>query len=140
MLLFGGCSYFIYYYSHFIYSLILYKNFEKSMIDNLNQINKQFLNETSRINEYFNKMVKLSGMELFFEPSIQKLIYHDDLQNFEIITGIRRIDSIHSMGMHIHSIYIYNAKQEYVYSTSNFISDRLERFYDLDIKTSLFRG
>ncbi len=119
-------------------SFILYKNFEKSMIDGLNQLNRQFLNETNRINEYFNKMVKLSGMELFFEPSIQKLINRANLDNFEILTGIRRIDSVHSMGMHIHSIYIYNAELQYVYSTSNFISDRLERFYDLNIINLLY--
>lgn len=111
-------------------SLVLYGNFETATADTINSLNQQFLAETHRINEYLQKMIKISGMELFFEPAIQQMMYQEQLSNFEMITGIRRLNSVQSMGLYTHSIYVYNASQRYVYSTSNRDSNPIDAFYD----------
>jgi hypothetical protein len=82
-------------------------NFERSTTRMVNQLNQDFLAETHRINVYLQKIVKISGMELFLEPSIQDLMYCDDLTNFEVVTGIRRLDAVMSTNIHVHSIYVY---------------------------------
>jgi AraC-like DNA-binding protein len=113
-----------------VLSAFLYKSFESSTIETIYRFNRDSLLETGRINEYVRTMIRTSGMELFSEPSVRRLLYGQDLGNFEVLTGIRRIDSVQSMGRYIHSIYVYNAGSNYVYSTSDSISNPLERFED----------
>jgi AraC-like DNA-binding protein len=116
-----------------VLSIFLYKSFELSTIDTINRLNQDSLRETRLINEYVRKMIRTSGMELFSEPSIRRLMYERDLTNFEVLTGIRRIDSVQSMGRFIHSIYIYNAATGYVYTTSNQTANSLDKFEDRGI-------
>jgi AraC-like DNA-binding protein len=123
-----------------ILSAFLYKSFESSTIDTIYRLNRDSLLETGRINEYVRTMIRTSGMELFSEPSVRRLLYGQDPGNFEVLTGIRRIDSVQSMGRYIHSIYIYNAAGNYVYSTSDAISTTLEKFEDVGLKAILAAG
>ena len=111
-------------------SLFLYNTFEKSTTTMVNNLNQDFLAETHRINEYLQKMIRISGMELFFEPNIQKIMYQEEISNFDVVMAIRRLDSIRSMSLHTHSIYVYNARNDHVYATSNLDSNRREVFYD----------
>jgi AraC-like DNA-binding protein len=113
-----------------VLSGFLYRSFESSTIETIYRFNRDSLLETGRINEYVRTMIRTSGMELFSEPSVRRLLYGQDLSNFEVLTGIRRIDSVQSMGRYIHSIYVYNAGSNYVYSTSDSISNPLDRFED----------
>lgn len=121
-----------------VLSFVLYKNFEASTIETINRLNRDSLRETSRINEYVRRMIRTSGMELFSEPSIRHLMYGTDLTNFEVLTGIRRIDSVQSMGRFIHSIFVYNAATNYVYATSDHTSNPLPRFEDRGLEALLF--
>ncbi len=114
-------------------SFALYKNYEKSSMKKFKETNIEVLNETSRMNEYIGKTVKLSGMTLLYESPIQKLIRNQDVDNFEKVQAIRRMDSVQSMGIHIHSIYLYNGDKKYMYSTSNYQSDFEKNFYDREI-------
>ena len=121
-------------------SLVLYRNFEASTIDTVNRLNRVSLAETARINEYVRKMIRTSGMELFSEPSVQRLMYGTDLTNFEAVTGVRRIDSVKSMGRFIHSIYVYNAATGYLYATSDVVSEHAVRFEDRGVVELLSSG
>lgn len=118
-------------------SWFLNYHFEKSITQIVNELNQDFLSESHRINEYLQKMIKISGMELFFEPSIQKLMYLDELTNFEIVSGIRRLDAVMSTNIHTQSIYVYNATKEYLYATSNMDSNLLKNFKDSRIQALL---
>jgi len=111
-------------------SWFLNTHFERSTAMMVNTLNQEFLSETHRINDYLQKMIKISGMELFLEPSVQALMYREDLSNFEIVTGIRRLDAVMSTNLHIHSIYAYNATKGYIFTTSNLDSDHVDRFKD----------
>ncbi|TDY60821.1 cache domain-containing protein [Aminivibrio pyruvatiphilus] len=113
-----------------VLSWFLNYHFEQFSAATVNRLNREFLAENRRMNEYLQKMIRISGMELFLEPSIQNLMYRGDLKNFDEVTGIRRLDAVMSAGMHIHSIYVYNGARKYVYATSNVDSDRAERFRD----------
>lgn len=114
-------------------SWFLNYHFERSITHIVNELNQDFLSESHRINEYLQKMIKISGMELFFEPSIQKLMYQKELSNFEVVSGIRRLDAVMSTNIHTHSIYVYNAEKQHMYATSNIDSNTLERFNDKEI-------
>lgn len=116
-----------------ILSLFLYKSFEASTIRTIHKLNRESLYETERMNEYVRRMIRTSGMELFSEPSVRNLLYGEDLGNFEALLGIRRIDSVRSMERYIHSIYVYNARENYVYATSDMTSSNLETFADRGI-------
>ena len=111
-------------------SAFLYKSFESGTVSTVYRYNRESLLETGRINEYVRKMIRTSGMELFSEPSVRRLLYGRKLTNFEALSGIRRLDSAASTGRYIHSIYVYNAPAGYVYSSSDTVSDSLERFED----------
>ena len=73
-------------------SLFLYNTFEKSTTAMVNNLNQDFLAETHRINEYLQKMIRISGMELFFEPNIQKIMYQEEITNFDVVMAIRRLE------------------------------------------------
>lgn len=118
-------------------SWFLNYHFERSITHIVNELNQDFLSESHRINEYLQKMIKISGMELFFEPSIQKLMYQEELSNFEIVSGIRRLDAVMSTNIHTHSIYVYNADKQYLYATSNVDSNSLDNFKDSNILNML---
>lgn len=111
-------------------SYFLNIHFERSTSSMVNALNQEFLAENHRINDYLQKMIKISGMELFFEPSIQKLMYQEDLSNFDVVTGIRRLDAVMSTNIHTKSIYVYNAAKQYLYATSNVDPDPTDRFID----------
>lgn len=111
-------------------SYFLNIHFERSTSSMVNALNQEFLAENHRINDYLQKMVKISGMELFFEPSVQKLMYQEELTNFEVVTGIRRLDAVMSTNIHTKSIYVYNAANQYLYATSNVDSNPADRFID----------
>lgn len=111
-------------------SWFLNVHFERSTSTMVNALNQEFLAESHRINDYLQKMIKISGMELFFEPSIQRLMYQEHITNFDVVTGIRRLDAVMSTNIHTQSIYVYNAANRYMYATSNVDSDRIERFKD----------
>jgi AraC-like DNA-binding protein len=111
-------------------SWFLNTHFERSTSHMVNTLNQDFLAETHRINEYLQKMVKISGMELFLEPSVQKIMYQKELTNFDAVTAIRRLDAVMSTNLHTHSIYVYNATRNYLYATSNVDSDSVDRFKD----------
>lgn len=113
-----------------VLSWFLNYHFEQFSASMASRLNREFLAENRRMNEYLQKMIRISGMELFLEPSIQNLMYRGDLKNFDEVTGIRRLDAVMSAGMHIHSIYVYNGARKYVYATSNVDSDRADRFRD----------
>ena len=110
-----------------ILSLFLYKSFEASTVDTIDRLNQDFLRETARTNAYVRRTIRISGMELYSEPSIRRMMTGQDLGNFEVVTGVRRLDSVASMGRFIHSIYVYNAATGYMYATSNLISDSAAR-------------
>ncbi|NCB01821.1 MAG: AraC family transcriptional regulator [Spirochaetia bacterium] len=113
-----------------LFSLILYSNFEQSSAAVINKLNQEFLSETYRLNEYVERMIKISGMELFYEPSIQKIMYQPDIANFDVVQAIRRLDSIRSMNPHTHSIYVYNNEKEYIYTNSHIDSNTVDKFFD----------
>ena len=111
-------------------SWFLNTHFEKSTSTMVNTLNQEFLAETHRINNYLQKVIKISGMELFLEPSIQKLMYQEELANFDVVTGIRRLDAVMSTNIHTHSIYVYNAQRDYIFTTSNLDSNHTAIFGD----------
>lgn len=111
-------------------SWFLNTHFEKSTSTMVNTLNQEFLAETHRINNYLQKVIKISGMELFLEPSIQKLMYQEELANFDVVTGIRRLDAVMNTNIHTHSIYVYNAQRDYIYTTSNLDSNHTAIFKD----------
>ena len=118
-------------------SWFLSTHFERYTSSMVNTLNQEFLAENHRMNDYLQKIVKISGMELFLEPSVQKIMYQEELSNFDIVTGIRRLDAVMSTNLHTHSIYVYNAAREYIYATSNMDSDPVERFKDQGALTLL---
>ncbi len=121
-----------------VLSFVLTRTFEAANTRTVNLLNQEVLEETRRVNEYVRRMIRVSGMELFFEPAVQRLMHRVDLSNFEELTGLRRIDSVQSMGTHIHSIYVYNPKREFIYSSSNYRSGYIDSFYDSGVKDLLF--
>ena len=116
-----------------ILSWFLNYHFERSTTRMVNQLNQEFLAETHRINVYLQKIIKISGMELFLEPSIQHLMYSPDPTNFEEVTGIRRLDAVMSTNINMHSIYVYNATEDYMYTTSNIDSNSVDKFEDQQV-------
>ena len=58
-----------------VLSGFLYRSFESSTIETMYRFNRDSLLETGRINEYIRTMIRTSGMELFSEPSIRRLLY-----------------------------------------------------------------
>lgn len=111
-------------------SFILYKNFERITLNIISSNNHELLVQAENIANHMQEVIKNSGMQTFYNPSVTKLRTSSSLTNFQMINGIRALDSFAGYSPYIHSVYVYNSKTDYIYTSSNVTSDTKKRFYD----------
>ncbi|PKL06831.1 MAG: hypothetical protein CVV53_02285 [Spirochaetae bacterium HGW-Spirochaetae-9] len=113
---------------------IVYSQFQKSLLLSLAKQNEEFASQVSSTTKFADEILISITNQLFYDPAVTLLRESDKISNFAFIEGIRQINDIAASAILIDSIYIYNGKKDYIYSTAQYgpVNDNAERFRDKD--------
>ncbi|MBR1918021.1 MAG: helix-turn-helix transcriptional regulator [Spirochaetales bacterium] len=114
--------------------LILYFSFYQVTIRTLSK-NNTSLSTTATINrEVLDTFLLNQTTQIYFSDQIESLRNAEKLTNFERISGLRALNQAVAVGNFIHSIYLYNGKLDYIFSTVDhdrrYVSNSTELFMD----------
>ncbi|AEV29168.1 response regulator containing CheY-like receiver domain and AraC-type DNA-binding domain [Sphaerochaeta pleomorpha str. Grapes] len=109
---------------------VLYQQFERISLNILERTNKDVLSQSDSIVNYINDVVYISAMQTFYDEKVSVLRTSTKLSNSEKIEGVRNLDSYGGYSSSVYSVYIYNAKSEYFYTTSNMPEGASIDFFD----------
>ncbi len=109
---------------------ILYQQFERITLNMLETANRDVLSQSDSIVNYINDVVYVSAMQTFYDEKVTALRTSPELSNSEKIEGVRNLDSYGGYSSSVYSAYIYNAKTDYLYTTSNMPEGSSLDFFD----------
>ena len=117
-----------------ILMVIIYSQFQKSLLSSLTKQNEEFASQVSSTTKLADEILISITNQLFYDPAVTLLRKSEKISNFEFIEGIRQINDITASAILIDSVYIYNGKQDYIYSTAQYgaVNDNAEHFRDKD--------
>jgi len=115
-----------------ILMVILYSQFQESLLSSLTKQNEDFASQVRSTTEFADEILISTTNQIFYDPAVTLLRKNDEISNFDFIDGIRRINNITASAFLIDSIYIYNGKHDYIYSTAQYgaVNDNAEHFKD----------
>ena len=96
----------------------------------IERANRDVLFQSDSIVNYINDVVYVSAMQTFYDEKVSTLRTSPKLSNMEKIEGIRNLDSYGGYSSSVYSVYIYNAKMDYFYTTSNMPEGSSMDFFD----------
>jgi AraC-like DNA-binding protein len=111
-------------------SLILYQQFERMSLDMLERTNRDMINQSDFIVNYINDIIYSSGIQLFYDDTIEILRTSSDIENADIVKGVRKLDTFGGYSSAIQSVYIYNGKLDKFFTTSNVPGASADKFFD----------
>ncbi len=117
--------------------ILFYWQFERISLNMLERMNQDFLNQSDSIFSYINNIVHVTTNHIINDDDIRVLMYSDDVTESEVILGTRALENISGYGSTIQSVYIYNGKRDYFYTTSSIPGGYGEDFHDQGV-TDLF--
>jgi len=117
-----------------ILMVISYSQFQESLLSSLAKQNVEFASQVSSTTKFADEVLISITNQLFYDPAVTLLRKSEKISNFEFIEGMRRINDITASAILIDSIYIYNGKQDYIYSTAQYgaVNDNADHFRDKD--------
>lgn len=120
---------------------VLYRGFQGAFLHTLQTLNSDFVEQVNGTTASADDILQNLSHQIFYTRGIHKLRTYESLSNSDMISGMREINSFAASSTFIDSIYVYNGKQDYVYSTSNFgaVNDHAEAFADKEA-VSLLRA
>lgn len=111
---------------------VLYSQFQDSLLASLAKQTEEFASQVSSTSKFADEILIGTTNQIFYDPAVLLLRESKEISNFEFINGIRRINAITASIILIDSIYIYNGKQDYIYSTAQYgaVNADAEHFKD----------
>ena len=119
----------------------IYHQFQTILLEAINEQNTSFVSQVSSTADFAEEMMQNIANQIFYSQTVNKLRSYPTLTNAQIISGIRELNSYCAASTIIDSIYVYNGKQDYIYSTETFgaVNDTLKNFAD-SVAAELFEG
>lgn len=109
---------------------LLNANYERTTMNIISSLNEELTKYSQKTSLQVQEMIKNYSFHTFYTPAVANLRESTDLSNFEVISGIRALNTLVSTNKYVHSVYVYNSENNYVYSTLEFGSNTLENFID----------
>lgn len=112
--------------------LFLYYGFQQALMQSVSTLNNDFVQQVNSTAATAESVLQNFSAQIFNIRSVRKLRTYQELSNAEMIEGIRSLNDFTASSAIIDSIYVYNGKRDYVYSTvsSGAVSDRADLFLD----------
>jgi len=114
--------------------LYIYNGFQQALLHSINTLNHDFIQQVNSTAASAESVLQSLTAQIFNISSVRKLRSNEVLTNTEMIEGIRILNDFTASSLIVDSIYVYNGKQDYVYSTLSrgAFSDKAASFLDRD--------
>lgn len=113
--------------------VVFYYQFERISLNMLERMNMDFLTQSDSIFSYINNIVSVTSSHIVGDEDITSLMYASSPSDAQIIKGTRALETISGNGSSIHSVYIYNPRSGFFYTTSNAPGGMADDFYDQSV-------
>lgn len=113
---------------------ILFSQYQQSLVKTLEDQTSFFINHVDASTFFADEILIDISNQVFYDSTIKKLRENTNLTNMEVIEGIRKLNSITATTSIVDSIYVYNEKTGYIYSTLQYgaVSDTSDQFKDTE--------
>lgn len=115
----------------FIFGL-LYGVFQNTLLHSVATLNNDFVRHVNSTASSAESILQNLSAQMFNLRSVQKMRTYSVVPNSDMIDGIRALNDFTASSTIIDSVYVYNGKQDYIYSTmtSGAVSDYATEFKD----------
>lgn len=111
----------------------MFQMFESISMQAMLRMNEEFSAQASTISDSMQSIINTLGIQMFYISSTAKLRKSTSLTQNERVFALRELWQYAMSGSMLHSIYVFNPKLDYVYTTDNdYMSASMEGFYDQD--------
>ncbi len=112
----------------------LYSSYQYAMMESINTLSLDFVHRVNCTARSAENVLKNLASQVFSMRSVLRLRTYPTISNSEMIDGLRLLNDFTASSTVVDSIYIYNGKQDYIYSTLSFgaVSDYASSFKDAD--------
>lgn len=111
----------------------MFQMFESISMQAMLRMNEEFSAQASTISESMQSIINTLGIQMFYISSTAKLRKSTSLTQNERVFALRELWQYAMSGSMLHSIYVFNPKLDYVYTTDNdYMSASMDGFYDQD--------
>ena len=113
---------------------LLYHQFQKAFLSSINRANEEFVYQVSATSSSTEEFLQNMVNQIFYSNTVSKLRSYEELTNWQVVDGVRELNTYSASSTIIDSIYIFNGKQQRVYSTSSYgaVGDSFSAFADRD--------
>ena len=111
----------------------MFQMFESISMQAMLRMNEEFSAQASTISDSMQSIINTLGIQMFYISSTAKLRKSTSLTQNERVFALRELWQYAMSGSRLHSIYVFNPKLDYVYTTDNdYMSASMDGFYDQD--------
>ena len=111
----------------------MFQMFESISMQAMLRMNEEFSAQASTISDSMQSIINTLGIQMFYISSTAKLRKSTSLTQNERVFALRELWLYAMSGSMLHSIYVFNPKLDYVYTTDNdYMSASMDGFYDQD--------
>lgn len=111
----------------------MFQMFESISMQAMLRMNEEFSAQASTISDSMQSIINTLGIQMFYISSTAKLRKSTSLTRNERVFALRELWQYAMSGSMLHSIYVFNPKLDYVYTTDNdYMSASMDGFYDQD--------
>ena len=103
---------------------------EKLVLRTISNMTGELVQYADSTAKQVRTMLTACTYQNFYNPQVTKLRTQADVSNFDAVLAIRVLNSFTSSNGFIDSVYVYNARRAYVYSTKETGSDTCRNFPD----------
>ncbi len=110
---------------------IVYLSFQRIALNSLAIQDAEFARQTDALGELTDSMVQQYGMQIFYDPSVARLLDDTDISELERVYDLRTLNAFVSSQNFLSSVLVFNRYSNYIYSTDyRMISAPSEEFAD----------
>lgn len=113
---------------------LLYHQFRAAFLTSIKRANDEFVTQVSATSSSAEEFLQNMVNQIFYSNTVSKLRSYEELSNWQVVDGVRELNTYSASSTIIDSIYIFNGKQQRVYSTSSYgaVGDSFFAFADRD--------
>lgn len=115
-----------------ITSSVLYMSFEDIALKQVYRSDSNSLNQIKTELSNMTETVTSLSSQIYYDSAVSKLLYYPNLNIYDVIFAQQQLDNYRASLPFIESIYVYNAKSNQVYVSSNNARNGIQPMSELD--------
>jgi len=112
----------------------IYSSYQQALLQSIHTLNMDFVTQVNSTAVSAENVLRNFAAQIYNMHAVSKMRTYPSISNSEMIEGLRILNDFTASSTVLDSIYVYNGKQDYIYSTmsSGAISDHADVFKDTD--------